>query len=68
MPNGHKILSGWKEIAEFLGVEARTAQGYKEEGIPVAKIKNRVFTTTAALLGWVDSLLSRHNTWIERPA
>ncbi|MCK5236617.1 MAG: hypothetical protein KAR06_06490, partial [Deltaproteobacteria bacterium] len=49
-----EILEGWKEIAEFMGKKADAVRRlYKKEGLPVAKIGRRIYTTQTLLSKWV---------------
>lgn len=49
-----RILNGWKEISEYLGCHIETAMlWYQEEGLPVAKVKGAMITTTNAIEVWV---------------
>lgn len=55
-----QILSGWKDIANYLGKGVRTVQRYERElGLPVrrpsGKSKGSVITTQPELDGWVAS-------------
>ena len=48
------ILTGWKEIAEFLGVHIETAQRWaKEEGLPITKIGGKVLSSKNAIEIWL---------------
>lgn len=52
-------LSSWKEIASYLGVSVRTAQGWeRDRGLPVRRLPGRrgpVMTTVAELEVWKQS-------------
>jgi hypothetical protein len=53
-----KILSGWKEIAEYLGKGVRTVQRYEEDGgLPVRRpsghANGSVIATTRELDAWI---------------
>jgi hypothetical protein len=53
-----EILSGWKDIANYLGKGVRTVQRYERElGLPVrrpsGKMKGSVIATQAELSSWV---------------
>ena len=48
-------LSSWKEIADYLRVSVRTAQGWeKDHGLPIRRVgtRGRVFANTDALDAW----------------
>jgi hypothetical protein len=51
-----KVLTSWKEIAEFLGVSVRTAQRYEEIGLPVRRLGSekgrQVSAETVELDAW----------------
>lgn len=49
-----RILNGWKEISEYLGCHQETAMlWYQEEGLPIAKVKGAMLTTTNAIEVWL---------------
>lgn len=55
-----QFLSGWKEIANFLGMGVRTIQRYERElGLPVrrpaGKVRGSVVAVKAELDGWVKA-------------
>lgn len=55
-----QFLSGWKEIANFLGMGVRTVQRYERElGLPVrrpaGKVRGSVVSVKAELDGWVKA-------------
>ncbi len=57
-----EILSGWKDIANYLGKGVRTVQRYERElGLPVrrpsGKMKGSVIATQAELSSWVAACL-----------
>ena len=52
-------LTGWKQIADFLGVSPRTARDYETEiGLPVHRLdgldKSRVWAYAPELLAWKE--------------
>jgi hypothetical protein len=58
-----EILSGWKDIANYLGKGVRTVQRYERElGLPVrrpsGKMKGSVIATQAELSSWVATCRS----------
>ena len=58
--NHHEILSGWKEIARYLGRGVRTVQRYEHElGLPTRRISGHrsgsVLATKSDLDSWVNS-------------
>lgn len=55
-----QVLSGWKDIANYLGKGVRTVQRYEREfGLPVrrpsSKVKGSVIATRAELDAWVNA-------------
>jgi hypothetical protein len=55
-----QFLSGWKEIANFLGMGVRTVQRYEREmGLPVrrpaGKVRGSVVAISVELDGWVKA-------------
>jgi hypothetical protein len=55
-----QVLSGWKDIANYLGKDVRTLQRYERElGLPVhrpgGKTNGSVIATQSELDAWVDS-------------
>lgn len=68
-----KFLSGWKEIANYLGKGVRTVQRYEGEmGLPVrrpaGKSRAAVVATKAELDAWVDASPLRDTLSLSRPA
>ncbi len=57
-PSG-ALLSSWKEIAAYLGVNVRTAQNWEaERGLPVRRIpggRGRVLASVEELAGWLQA-------------
>lgn len=56
----HAVLSGWKDIANYLGRGVRTVQRYERElGLPVrrpaSKLRSSVIATQSELDSWVAS-------------
>ena len=56
-----EILSGWKEIANYLGKGVRTVQRYERElGLPVRRpvghVGSSVIATKAELDGWIAAI------------
>lgn len=55
-----KELSGWRQIADYLGVSVRTAQAYEQSwGLPIRRLpgkKGRIWATTADLAAWKERL------------
>jgi hypothetical protein len=48
------ILTGWKEIAKFIGVTVKTAPRYLFDGLPVTCTSSgRVFSTKMLLAEWI---------------
>jgi hypothetical protein len=71
--SGPQILSGWKEIAIYLGKGVRTVQRYERlHGLPVrrpaGKPSGSVVATKAEIDGWVDASPVREALWLSRPA
>lgn len=57
----HEILSGWKEIAGYLGIGVRTAQRYESQLAlpirrPAGKPRMSVLATRAELDAWVEAM------------
>ena len=52
-----RVLSGWKEIAAYLGRGVRTVQRWEKLGLPVrrpnAHLRSAVLTSSEELDGWV---------------
>jgi len=68
-----QFLSGWKEIANYLGKGVRTVQRYEcELGLPVRRPAGRpsgsVLATRAELDAWVSAIPIREAFEIVRPA
>ena len=51
------ILSGWQEIADFLGMHKTTVQGIKQ--LPVAKINGMIMSSRNALEVWLMDNMPR---------
>lgn len=70
MPNHErngKVLSSWKEVADFLGVTVRTAQTWeRERNLPIRRapgIRGRIFADALQLEEWrKDTLLQKGNS------
>src|SRR5437764_11450161 len=69
-----EFLSGWKEIAKYLGQGVRTVQRYESElGLPIhrlaAKSEGSVITTKAELDAWVaaSGIRAAFPSKLERP-
>ena len=67
-----QFLSGWKEIANYLGKGVRTVQRYEREfGLPVRRPAGRpwgsVVATRAELDAWVYASPIRHEFRLSRP-
>ena len=65
--NNHlEILTGWKEIARYLGRGVRTVQRYEHElGLPTRRIGHRggsVLATKSDLDSWVNSHPTMHSS------
>jgi hypothetical protein len=61
-----KVLSGWKDIANYLGKGVRTVQRYeRQQHLPVRRISGKttgsVIATTADLDAWVSGGFTRPN-------
>ncbi|MBA3975969.1 MAG: hypothetical protein C0504_17320 [Candidatus Solibacter sp.] len=63
----NRLLSSWKEIADFLHVSPRTAQNYeKTRGLPVKRLGTRPTILEGDLRAW--QLTSLHTArWWQRP-
>jgi hypothetical protein len=48
-----RVLSGYKEIAAFLGVSAKTIQRHRKT-IPISRLGKIVMVTTIDLVVWVQ--------------
>ena len=46
------LLSGWKEIADFIKRNVQTAQTYEKDGMPVFRVRGRVYACKVELLAW----------------
>jgi hypothetical protein len=60
VPVQPEFLSGWKQIADYLGMGVRTVQRYeREQGLPIHRTAGKsvgaVISTKAELDGWVAS-------------
>lgn len=49
----HRVLSGQKDIASFLGVSVRTVQRYLSS-IPVSRIGTKVMILESDLASWIQ--------------
>jgi hypothetical protein len=66
-----QILSGWKEIANYLGKGVRTVQRYERlHGFPVRRPAGKpwgsVVATTAEIDAWVEASPLRDELWLLR--
>jgi predicted DNA-binding transcriptional regulator AlpA len=55
-----EVLSGWKEIANYLGMGVRTVQRYeREQGLPIRRPAGRstgsVIATKAEIDAWISA-------------
>lgn len=71
--DSHEILSGWKEIANYMGKGVRTVQRYEMQlGLPVhrpaGKAKGSVLTTRSELDAWIAASAIRETFGLTRPA
>lgn len=71
--NTPQILSGWKEIANYLGKGVRTVQRYERlHGFPVRRPAGKpwgsVVATTAEIDAWVGASPLRDDLWLLRPS
>lgn len=70
-PEERRELTSWKEIADYLGVNIRTAQKWeKERGLPVRRMPGgagRVSADPAAFTAWKDATLERPEWWASLP-
>ena len=66
-PDSKRLLTSWKEIAEYLGVSVRTAQKWEGEmGLPVHRLpgeKGRVSAEAGALERWKKTTVARPHWW-----
>jgi excisionase family DNA binding protein len=66
-PDPKRLLTSWKEIAEYLGVSVRTAQKWEAEmGLPVHRLpgeKGRVSAEAAGLERWKRETLGKPHWW-----
>jgi hypothetical protein len=53
------ILSGWKEIARYLGTGVRTAQRWEQFGLPVHRARSHLHSTVLVNTEDIDSWLLR---------
>jgi len=68
MPARLQFLSGWKQIANYLGMGVRTLQRYeRERGLPIhrpaGKSAGSVVATKAELESWVTAGAVRVKRW-----
>ncbi len=67
VPTDSQELTSWKDIAEHLGVNVRTAQRWEaEKGLPVRRLggsHGRVLASTAELDAWRRAASQRSNWW-----
>jgi hypothetical protein len=70
-PEQRRELTSWKEIADYLGVNVRTAQKWeKERGLPVRRMpggSGRVSADPVALTAWKDATLEKPGWWASLP-
>ena len=63
------VLSGWKEIARYLGRGVRTVQRWEQLGLPVSRpnghLRSSVCTTTADVDDWLLQCRSGRNRAID---
>lgn len=52
-PTESDTLTGWRQIAAFLGQPVSVAQRWAESGMPVEKRGRYITSTRAALNGWL---------------
>lgn len=54
----HKILNGWKEIADYVGRGVRTVQRWEALGLPIrrpnARLRSAVVTTAGEIDAWLE--------------
>ena len=50
----HRVLSGYKDIAAFLGVSTKTVQRHLKS-IPVSRIGKKIMVLEADLIRWVQT-------------
>jgi phage terminase Nu1 subunit (DNA packaging protein) len=54
------LLSGWKDIARYLGSGVRSAQRWEDKGLPIVRPlqgrRSRVFAETAQVDTWIKHL------------
>lgn len=56
--NSAKVLSGYKEIATFLGVSTRTLQRHLKS-IPISRFGKKIIILESELVDWVKQKSSR---------
>ena len=49
------VIWGWDAIADYLGVSVRTAQGWRQIGLPVSYLNGRVKARPEDLRVWVEA-------------
>lgn len=49
-----RVLSGWKEIADYLGRSVRRTIDLESIGLPIRRVKGRVYAVTTDLIAWLD--------------
>lgn len=54
-----EILTGWKEIANFLGEPVSVAQRWESEGMPVSRQCRKVSSTPEQLDAWLGRVSSK---------
>ena len=59
----HRVLSGQKDIAAFLGVSVRTVQRYLSS-IPVSRIGTKIMILESDLASWIQ----KNSTSMKVPA
>ena len=64
-----QFLSGWKEIADYLGKGVRTAQRYEREmGLPVFRPAARSGSSVTAIRTELDNWVATPHTYLPSPA
>lgn len=69
--NGTQVLSGWKDIANYLGKGVRTVQRYERElGLPIRRPNGKwlgsVIASSEELDAWVNGCPARHSPALRR--
>src|SRR5262245_23733251 len=60
-PGAGKRLNSWKEIAEYIGRDARTAQRWESNGLPVHRLMHDKGATVYALSAEIDEWIARRS-------